>query len=576
MIETTAVKCLCRPHTGAFLVRAALIGLALMAVAGAHAFERPPAAAIASAHPLATAAGHEILAAGGNAFDAAVAVSAALAVVEPYSSGLGGGGFWLLHRARDGLEVMIDGRERAPRAAHRDMYLDENGAAITDLSINGPLAAGIPGTPAALVFLAHKYGQLPLRQSLTPAVLLAESGFPVDRIYRRLAQFRIEALRDSPAAAQTFLVAGQVPPEGHLLRQPELAETLATLATQGHDGFYRGDLAAALVTGVRSAGGIWNQEDLSDYRVVEREPVRGAYHHINISSAAPPSSGGVVLLQSLNTLSAYPMNSLGPIPRKHLVIESLRRAYRDRAAYLGDPDFVDMPLQRLIHSAYAAGLRAGIRMDKATPSTALPGVAATELEATNTSHFSVLDRYGNRVAATLSINYPFGSGFMPLGTGVLLNDEMDDFVSRPGTPNAYGLVGAEANAIEPGKRMLSSMTPTFLDDGERIAILGTPGGSRIISMVLLATLNFAHGGDALTMASLPRFHHQYLPDIVHMEPEAMAESVERGLQALGHATKRLQRNYGNMQVVLWDKRNNRVTAAADPRGIGTAVVRDAR
>ena len=274
--ETTAVSRVYRSHIGAFFVRAVLIGFSLMVVVGAHASERPPAAAIASAHPLATTAGHEILAAGGNAFDAAVAVTAALAVVEPYSSGLGGGGFWLLHRARDRHEVMIDGRERAPRAAHRDMYLDENGAAVADLSINGPLAAGIPGTPAALVFLAHKYGRLPLRQSLTPAVLLAENGFHVDRIYRRLAQFRIEALRDSPAAAQTFLIAGQVPPEGHLVRQPELAATLAIIATQGHDGFYRGDLAATLVAGVRSAGGIWQEEDLSDYHVLEREPVRGS------------------------------------------------------------------------------------------------------------------------------------------------------------------------------------------------------------------------------------------------------------------------------------------------------------
>jgi gamma-glutamyltranspeptidase/glutathione hydrolase len=555
---------------------AALIGLSLMANFAAHASARPATAAIASAHPLATEAGHAILAAGGNAFDAAIAVTAALAVVEPYSSGLGGGGFWLLHRARDGLEVMIDGRERAPRAAHRDMYLDENGAAVADLSINGPLAAGIPGTPAALVLLAQKYARLPLRISLAPAIQLAEAGFPVDRIYHRLAQFRLKALQHSPAAAQTFLIAGQVPPEGHLLRQPHLAATLTTLAERGHDGFYRGNFAAALVDGVRSAGGIWQVEDLGDYRVLEREPVHGTYQGIKISSAALPSSGGVVLVESLNVLSGYPLSMLGPVQRAHLIIEAMRRAYRDRAEYLGDPDFVDMPLPRLTHPAYAAGLRAGIRLDKATPSEALPGIVTTESEATDTTHFSILDRQGNRVAATLSINYPFGSGFVPPGTGVLLNDEMDDFVSRPGTPNAYGLVGAEANAIEPGKRMLSSMTPTFLDDGDRIAILGTPGGSRIISMLLLATLEFAHGSDAHTMASVPRFHHQYLPDVVQLEPNALEEPVERGLQDLGHTTKRLERNYGNMQIVLWDKRKNHVTAAADPRGIGTAVVKGER
>ncbi len=571
-IDIIAVRGRCRPRVGAFFVRAALLGLSLLAMCGAHASQRPATAAIASAHPLATEAGHKTLATGGNAFDAAIAVTAALAVVEPYSSGLGGGGFWLLHRAQDSLEVMIDGRERAPRTAHRDMYLDKNGTVVANLSINGPLAAGIPGTPAALVYLAHKYARLPLEVSLAPAIRLAESGFPVDRIYRRLAQFRLKALQHSPAATKIFLVAGQVPPEGHIVRQPHLAATLASIAAQGHDGFYRGKIAAALVEGVRAAGGIWEMEDLRDYRVLEREPVRGTYQGIEISSAAPPSSGGVVLLQSLNILSGYPLSKLATVPRTHLIIEAMRRAYRDRAEYLGDPDFVDMPLQRLTHPAYAAGLRAGMRIDKATPSAALPGVVTSAREANNTTHFSILDRQGNRVAATLSINYPFGSGFVAPGTGVLLNDEMDDFVSRPGTPNAYGLVGAEANAIAPGKRMLSSMTPTFLEDGGRIAILGTPGGSRIISMVLLATLAFAQGGDANTMVAQSRFHHQYLPDIVQLEPDALDDSVELGLQALGHTTKRLARDYGNMQVILWDKRSNRVTAAADPRGIGQAVV----
>ncbi len=555
-------------------VGGALLLLAtLVASLPAWSAQQPPTAAIASAHPLATQAGHEILAQGGNAFDAAIAVTAALAVVEPYGSGIGGGGFWLLHRASDGFEVMIDGRERAPLAADRDLYLDEEGLVVPGLSINGALAAGIPGEPAALAHLAERYGRLPLAKSLAPAIRLAEQGFEVDPYYRRMAGFRIEALKASPEAARIFLRNGAVPEEGTILTQPELAETLRRLATDGRDGFYRGRIAKRLVAGVREAGGIWSMRDLAEYRVVEREPVRGEYRGLRITSAAPPSSGGVVLTTVLNILSGYPLEELDATARVHLSVEAMRRAYRDRAEYLGDPDFVDMPLAMLAHPQYAAGLRAGIRLDQATPSEYLPGVVTREAEGRDTTHFSILDREGNRVAATLSINYPFGSGFVPKGTGVLLNDEMDDFSAKPGEPNVYGLIGAQANAIAPGKRMLSSMTPTFLDDGERVAILGTPGGSRIISMVLLASLNFAHGGSAESMVALPRFHHQFLPDVIQFEPETFSRDTQLAMQWLGHELKPLENTYGNMHVVVWDRKKNEVTAASDPRGIGAAEVR---
>ncbi len=550
----------------------ALLCLGLAWASVATAADKPPAAAVATAHPLATEAGFEVLNAGGNAFDAAVAVAATLAVVEPSGSGLGGGGFFLLHRAADRHEVMIDGRETAPLAAHRDLYLDEQGEVVPKLSVDGPLAAAIPGLPAALAHLAERYGRLPLPTSLAPAIRHAREGYPVDERYRRLAGFRLPALRGSPAASATFLHDDDVPASGALLRQPELADTLLALADHGHAGFYAGEIAARLVAGVRAAGGIWSKQDLAQYKVVEREPIRGDYHELRITSAAPPSSGGIALLTMLNILSGYDLNTLDAVDRNHLIIEAMRRAYRDRAEYLGDPDFVDVPVERLTHPHYAAGLRASLRLDRTTPSANLPGSAASSAGA-DTTHFSILDQDGNRVAATLSINFPFGSGFMPPGTGVLLNDEMDDFSAKPGAPNVYGLVGDAANAIAPGKRPLSSMTPTFIESERGVAILGTPGGSRIITMVLLATLDYASGGDPAHWVSLPRYHHQFLPDVIQHEPETFSPQQITQLEARGHRLRGLSRRYGNMQAVWWDRRQQRVRAASDPRGTGSAATR---
>ncbi len=531
--------------------------------------EKPPASAIATAHPLATEAGFTILSAGGNAFDAAVAVTAALGVVEPAGSGLGGGGFWLLHRAADGYQSMLDGREMAPGAAHKDMYLDEQGQVIPGLSIDGPLAAGIPGTPAALAHLASRYGKLPLSTTLAPAIRLAREGFPVDQSYRRMARFRLDALRRSPAAAAIFLDNEQVPATGFIVRQPALAATLQAIADKGAAGFYQGKVAEKLIEGVRRAGGIWTLADLKNYRMVERPPIRGGYGDITITAASPPSSGGIVLLAMLNILDRYELERLDRVTQIHLMVEAMRRAYRDRAQYLGDPDFTDIPVKRLVSPLYAAGLAASIRLDRATSSAALPG-AMEPNGGTDTTHFSILDKDGNRVAATLSINYPFGSGFVAPGTGVLLNDEMDDFSARPGAPNAYGLVGAEANAIAPGKRPLSSMTPAFLDSERGVAVLGTPGGSRIITMLLLATLEYAAGRPPSAWLARPRFHHQYLPDLVQFEPEALTEKEIAALQERGHTLKQLDRGYGDMQAILWDKRKKQVFAASDPRGTGLA------
>jgi gamma-glutamyltranspeptidase/glutathione hydrolase len=532
----------------------------------------PGAAAVATAHPLATAAARATLRAGGNAFDAAVSIAAALAVVEPASSGLGGGGFWLLHRARDGFEVMIDARERAPLAARADMYLDKDGNPVPRLSLDGPLAAAIPGTPAALAHMARRYGRLPLSQTLAPAIRLARDGFPVTPRYRRLARLRLKALRASPAAAEVFLRDGAVPHEGFVVRQSDLAVVFERIVRQGRAGFYAGETAKELVAGVRAADGIWRLEDLAAYHVVERAPVTGRYGWLRITSATLPSSGGIVLLQMLNILAGYDLASQPRTSRDHLLIESMRRAYRDRARYLGDSDFVSVDVRGLLSQAHAAKLRASISPRAASASDTLPDAAPSSRGA-NTTHFSVIDRQGNRVAATLTVNYAFGSGFVAPGTGVLLNNEMDDFVLKPGVPNLYGLVGNKANAIAPGKRPLSSMTPTFLESPDAVVILGTPGGSRIITMVLLATLEVARGrGGARDWVALPRFHHQYLPDVVQFEPRAFQQAEIEALRRLGHRLKRRKRPYGNMQIVAWDKETNRLDAASDPRGEGAVWI----
>ena len=529
-------------------------------------------AAIASAYPLASQAGQEILAAGGNAFDAAVAVSAALAVVEPSSSGLGGGGFYLLHRQSDGYETMLDAREKAPGAASRDMYLDKAGNAIENASVAGSLASGIPGEPAAFEYLARKYGKLPLKQSLQPAIRLARGGFP---LYTRLQggiRYKRQILLRSPDAAKAFLTAdGNVPEVGAIIKQPELANTLEAIANQGAKGFYAGRVAADLVAGVRADGGIWTLQDLEAYQVIERKPLIGEYHGARIVSASPPSSGGIAVLDALNILSGFDFKRFDSATRKHLVIEAMRRAYRDRAIYLGDPDFVKMPLAQLSSRDYAAGQRSSIRTDKAMPSAMLPGIES-EPVGMQTTHFSVLDADGNRVAATISVNLFFGTGYMPPGTGVLLNNTMDDFSTKPGRPNEFGLVGAKANAIAPNKRSLSSMTPTFVETPKGLMIIGSPGGSYIISMVLLGTLNYLDGMNAADIVKYPHYHHQYLPDEVDYEQGALTDAELEELQGMGHSLKVSGRQWGNMQVITWDFASGRVDAASDPRGEGVGLV----
>ncbi|MFP4607926.1 MAG: gamma-glutamyltransferase [Thiohalospira sp.] len=539
---------------------------ALAFPAGAASGSPSGAAAVATAHPVATEAAFEVLEAGGNAFDAAVAASAALGVAEPYSSGIGGGGFWLLDPA-GGEPVMVDGRETAPSAATATMYQDEEGELREGASMNGPLAAGIPGAPAAWDHIADDYGALSLGRSLEPAIRAAREGFEVTAHYRRMAGLRKEVLGRWSAGAEVFLDDGEVPEEGATIRQPDLADTLQRLAEEGRDGFYRGPVAEALVAGARDADGIWTEDDLADYEVVEREPVTLEHQGWRIHAASLPSSGGITLGETFNILDGYTVEP-GSAEGIHLTVEALRRAYRDRNAHLGDPDFVESPAH-LLDPAYAAGLRAGIRRDRATPSDALAPVPAAA-GGHHTSHLSIVDADGNRVSATLSINYPFGSGFVAPDTGVVLNNEMDDFAAKPGEPNAYGLVQGEANAVAPGKRPLSSMTPVVMEKGDDFAVLGSPGGSRIITQVLLGIRSVQAGDRAGTVVDRPRYHHQYRPDELEYEPGALDEETRKALADRGHELTE-EDPWGNMQAVTGGPAG--LEAASDSRGEGAAAVR---
>jgi len=524
-------------------------------------------AAIASAHPLATEAGYEILKRGGNAFDAAVAVAAALAVVEPYSSGLGGGGFFLLHRALDNRQVMIDARETAPAGVKREHYLDATGNPVRGATMLGGTASGIPGTPAGLVHLAQHYGTLPLADTLAPAIRLARDGFAVDDRYARMAKNREGVLRKLPEASRIFLAEGQALMPGYVLKQPELAQTLTRLAGEGVPGFYAGPVAQALVNSVNAAGGVWQLSDLERYRVIEREPMRIMYRGATITAAALPSAGGIALTQAFGMLEHFQLAGVSDAESAHIVAEVLRRVFHDRLQ-LGDPDQVKVPVASLVDKNHIKQMAMSISQKVATTSDKLGLRVGEKAESYNTTHFSVIDGAGNRVGATLTVNWIFGSGLVAKGTGVLLNNEMDDFTLRADLPNSYRLRGSEANAIAPGKRPLSSMTPTFVEDARGVLILGAPGGSRIISMVLLGVLEHLRGPevDLKRLVSLPRYHHQFWPDRIEVEPEGFSAEWRATLQGKGHTIQQSGRKWGNMQVVFKSKKTGGAQAASDPRG----------
>jgi gamma-glutamyltranspeptidase/glutathione hydrolase len=560
-------------NLAAYASRLTFAFVLVLACAQARTADLTQTAAIASAHPLATAAGNSVLERGGNAFDAAVAVTAALAVVEPYSSGLGGGGFFLLHRASDGMQVMIDARETAPSGTMRSQYFDTDGRPIAGATTHGGTAAAIPGTPAGLVHLAAHYGKLPLTLTLAPAMRLAREGFPVDARYAQIAKMR-ESFLQSGVNTQVFLDGGRAPQPGYTLRQPELGDTLERIARFGAAGFYEGPVASSMVAAVNRAGGAWRAGDLTEYAVKEREPVRFSFRGAKITAAALPSAGGIALAQSLAMLESLPVERIGEPATDHLVVEALRRAFQDRARYLGDPDFVRVPAPQLTSRDYARKRAAGIDPKRATPSESLGPLAAAEPRSTsaNTTHFSIVDSEGNRVAATVTINLLFGSGIVAPGTGVLLNNEMDDFTLRSDVPNAFMLRGGTANRIEPRKRPLSSMTPTFVEDDKGVLVLGAPGGSRIVSQVLLATLEYLRSSevDLARLVAMPRYHHQYWPDRVEVEPQGYSAEWRAAMAAKGHAIAPNNRRWGNMQAVFKARRGGAAIAASDPRGEGVA------
>ena len=544
-----------------------VINLALFFAESIHA-EGFNKAGIATAHPLATKAGYEILEMGGNAFDAAVTVSAVLSVVEPYSSGLGGGGFFLLHNAEDGQSVFVDAREKAPSMADRDMYLDENGDVLRTASLNGPLASGIPGLPAALHHVANNHGSMPLYKLLEPAIRLARDGFPA---YERLITALNVAKKSrtlSPKFKAVFMPNDQLPEVGQLIKQLELAKTLEIIASNGHDGFYKSFFTQKMIDEARQDGSIWLADDFKNYSVVEREPIKVNFLGAQLTTAPPPSSGGTTIATILNIISEFDFIQMDISTRTHLVVESMRRAYRDRAFFLGDPDFVDVPIKKLTSKEHASILAQSIDMNAATPiheDDQLDEKYAWN-EGSHTTHFSILDMDGNRAAVTQTINTWFGSGYMLPSSGLILNNEMDDFSAKPFAPNRYGLVHGEQNSIQPNKRMLSSMTPTFIESEKGLAILGTPGGARIITMVLLSILDYFEGGTAETMTATKRFHHQFLPDVMRYEKDAFTEETITILESKGHTLQEIS-SYGNMQVVTWEKDSGDVSSSSDPRGI---------
>ncbi len=537
----------------------------------------PQGAVIASAHYLATQAGENVLAKGGNAFDAAVAVASTLGVVEPESSGMGGGGFFLIHVAKTNRDIFIDARETAPASVTAAEYLGADGKLDHDKALDGALAVGIPSEPAGWVYLSKHYGRLSLTQALAPAIRIARDGFPV---YQRMvdeygagctagytdcSDARVGVMRRWPATRAVYEPDGKPLRVGETMRQPELAMAMQSLADHGFDGFYRGPVATKIVAAVNAAGGHWTAADLANYQVKLREPIRLRYRGWDIITAPPPSSGGVAIAEMLNILSAWDLPKLDPAKRVHLIVEAMRRAFRDRTFFLGDPDFVkDMPIERLLSAYYADGLRAGISPDHATPSSMLPGMAPPEV-GPHTTHFSIIDADGNEVSATMTVNTAYGSGLIAAGTGVLLNNEMDDFALQAGVPNAYGVTGYDANSVKPGKRPLSSMSPTIMRGRDRDIVLGTPGGSRIITMVLLGILGFDDGLTPQQVVALPRFHHQYLPDEISIEPGALSPAVVAQLEAMGQTVTTRASTWGDMQAVEWDRRDNTLSGGSDPR-----------
>ena len=507
---------------------------------GAHAASQPPVAAehgmVVSAQRLATQVGVDVLKRGGNAFDAAVAVGYALAVVYPAAGNLGGGGFLTAHTP-DGRNVFIDFREKAPLAASENMYLDAKGDVVPGLSVDGGLAVAVPGTVRGLELVREKFGTLSRADVIEPAIKLAEEGFALEAGDALMLAFGSPRLARDPAAAAIFLKEGRAYRSGEVLVQKDLARVLRAIRDRGADGFYTGDVAEKLIASVKAGGGVIVQADLDRIHPRELKPIECDYRGFRVVSPPPPSSGGVVVCEILGVLEGYPLKDYGFGSAKavHVEIEAMRHAYVDRNAFLGDPDFVENPVEVLLSREHAAAIRAAIDPDRAADSATLkPGVAPHE--GANTTHYSIADESGAAVSVTYTLNEWFGAGIVAAGTGVLLNDEMDDFTSKLGVANIFGLVQGEANAIKPGKTPLSSMSPTIvLKDGKPIFVTGTPGGSRIPTVVVHTILNVVdYGMNVQEAVDAPRVHNQWMPDRTLAERFAISPDTKRILEAMGH------------------------------------------
>ena len=525
---------------------------------------------VVSTDSLASAAGLEILKAGGNAVDAAIAVQFALAVVHPVAGNIGGGGF-MVARLADDTRIALDFREEAPGAASKDMYLDDAGD-VTDASWVGHLAAGVPGSVAGMEAAHERYGTLPWDRLLAPAIRLARDGFVVESRHHDDLFWGRERLSRFPATAAAFLPSGQAPPKGSTFRQPDLARTLETISAQGARGFYHGWVADSIAAEMKRGGGLITKQDLTGYRAIWRDPIEIEYRGWTLVSMPPPSSGGVTMGQILNIVESWELGSLGwhSPAAIHLAVEGMRRAYADRNFYLGDPDYVEMPIDRLLSQTYADSLAGTIDPDHASRSEEFNRVP---LESTQTTHFSIMDEAGNAVAVTTTLNGGFGSYVVVRGAGFLLNNEMDDFTSKPGVPNAYGLVQGEANAIAPGKRMLSAMTPTVVINpaGRTELITGTPGGSTIITSIFQIVSNHIDFGlPVRTSVDAPRFHHQNLPDVIRFERNGLSQATVDALRAMGHEVSERSDNSGDVESI-WIAPDGTRYGAADRRRDGSAL-----
>ena len=520
--------------------------------------------------------GLQVLRDGGNAVDAGVAVALALAVTLPRAGNLGGGGFMMVHDAETGETRAIDYREMAPASATRDMYLDADGNADSTLSRFHGLAVGVPGTVAGMQLALETYGTMTLEQAAAPAIRLAEDGILVTADLADSLKALEKRMKTWPATAAIFYKEdGSFYEPGDVLKQPDLAATLKKIATEGPDGFYKGEVAEKIAASVQEAGGSMTVEDLANYRAVIRAPVTGTYRGHEIVSMPPPSSGGTHIIQILNVMEGYPIGFLGHNSSDtiHLMAEAMKRAYADRSEYLGDPDFVDVPVKALTSKDYAAKIGEGISLNRATPSATIKPGKLAPYESDQTTHFSIVDKDGNAVSNTYTLNFSYGSGMTAAGTGVLLNNEMDDFSAKPGVPNAYGLIGGEANAVEPGKRPLSSMSPTIvLKDGKPFLVTGSPGGSRIITTTLQVISNMIdHGMNVAEATHAARIHHQWLPDEIRVEDDGLSRDTVAALEAKGH-TIAVKSVMGSTQSIHVDTDKGLLLGASDPRRTGSATV----